>query len=63
MTEQIQIIDYKVICYSKISFLEQTVCENLQDGWQPLGAFLVYRNDRNEQAFAQAMVRYGSVGD
>ena len=35
MTKQHKAFDYKIFRYSNSSFLEQTVCEELQDGWQP----------------------------
>jgi hypothetical protein len=58
MTNQTKICDYKIVCYSNVSFIEQTVCEELQDGWQPFGGPIWFTNENSKTAFAHAMVRY-----
>jgi len=63
MKTHTRICDYKLVYYSNVSFVEQTVCEELQDGWQPFGGPIWFTSENNKTAFAQALVRYCDSSD
>ncbi len=52
-----KIIDYYIVCATRIKDLEWRVLEKIKDDWQPFGSHVVeYQLD--EVIYSQAMVRY-----
>lgn len=52
-----KIINHKVLSASNIEYISIHVCDNIEDGWQPLGGISVVMDNKGS-FFYQAMVMY-----